>query len=116
MDVMHERVMSLIPERRGGVKEFAEKVGVPANLVSMWRNGDSFSYKNYLSKISSAYNVSVDWLCGHSEQKETPILTKEDKRSEIDIIFSQLTPSNQTKLLELARLYLDDQRKREETK
>ena len=72
MDVMHERVMSLIPERRGGVKEFAEKIGVPANLVSMWRKGDSFSYKNYLSKISSEYNVSIDWLCGNVEQKENP--------------------------------------------
>lgn len=72
MDVMHERVMSLIPECRGGVKEFAEKIGVPANLVSMWKNGASKSYKNYLLQISSSYNVSVDWLCGSEEQKENP--------------------------------------------
>ena len=84
MDVMHERVMSLIPERRGGVKEFAEKIGVPANLVSMWRKGDSFSYKNYLSKISYEYNVSIDWLCGNVEQKEN-LTDKPGEVSEKDI-------------------------------
>ncbi len=83
MDVMHERVMSLIPECRGGVKEFAGKIGVPANLVSMWKNGASKSYKNYLLQISSSYNVSVDWLCGSEEQKESPAAVSREAKDSI---------------------------------
>ena len=49
------------------------------------------------------------------EQKEKPALQMENGLKEIDAIFEQLTPSRQAKLLELARLYLDDQRRNEET-
>ena len=48
------------------------------------------------------------------EQKEKPAQIL-DGLKEIDAIFEQLTPSRQAKLLELARLYLDDQRRNEET-
>ena len=48
------------------------------------------------------------------EQKEKPA-SRGDGLSEIESIFAQLTPSRQAKLLELARLYLDDQRRNEET-
>ena len=48
------------------------------------------------------------------EKKEKPA-PKGDGLKEIDAIFEQLTPSRQAKLLELARLYLDDQRRNEET-
>ena len=85
MEVMHERIMSLIPGRHGGVKEFAEKVGVPANLVSMWRKGDSASYKNYLPQISAAYGVSIDWLCGNSQKNNPP--AKSEGLSEVKIEF-----------------------------
>lgn len=48
------------------------------------------------------------------DQKENPA-PKWDGLKEIDAIFEQLTPSRQAKLLELARLYLEDQRRNEET-
>lgn len=48
-------------------------------------------------------------------QKETPAPVEEDKRSAIQIIFDQLTPANQSKLLELADLYLNQQHRTEET-
>ena len=60
--------------------------------------------RDAISKISS--NLQ--------EQKEKPA-SSGDGISEIESIFAQLTPSRQAKLLELARLYLDDQRRNEET-
>ena len=51
---------------------------------------------------------------GAKRTKKNPA-PKGDGLKEIDAIFEQLTPSRQAKLLELARLYLDDQRKNEET-
>ena len=49
------------------------------------------------------------------EKKEKPALQMENGLNEIDAIFEQLTPSRRAKLLELARLYLDDQHRNEET-
>lgn len=59
--------------------------------------------RDAISKISS--NLQ--------EQKEKPA-SSGDGLSEIESIFAQLTPSRQAKLLELARLYLDDQSRSEE--
>lgn len=57
----------------------------------------------------------LDNLKNGGAQKEKADSPKGTGQSEIDIIFSQLTPSRQAKLIELARLYLDDQRRSEET-
>ena len=66
-----------------------------------------------LSKLAQYFEISVSDLVS-DEQKENPV-PKRDGLKEIDAIFEQLTPSRQAKLLELARLYLDDQRRNEET-
>ena len=58
---------------------------------------------------------AISEICSNlQEQKEKPA-PGWDGLKEIDAIFEQLTPSRQAKLLELARLYLDDQRRNEET-
>ena len=46
---------------------------------------------------------------------KTPTPVTEDKRSQVQILFDQLSPANQSKLLELAHLYLAGQSKTEET-
>lgn len=60
----------------------------------------------------SKFDLAKSILGDYSEQ--LPSMTTKEL-SEIDSIFSELTPSRQTKLLELARFYLDDQRKSAET-
>ena len=92
---------------------------------------------NYrLAKISSVHQTTIsNILNGKKPQIETERKIKEaiseissnfpekkekpapdwDGSKEIDAIFEQLTPSRQAKLLELARLYLADHRRNEET-
>lgn len=77
MDIMLERILSLIPRKpdgkfvHGALKEFANTVGLKSgNLVSDWMNGRSTSYKSYIYEIAAKYNVSVEWLKGESDQKE----------------------------------------------
>jgi len=48
----------------------------------------------------------------YTKEKLAPVT--EDKPSEIQIIFDQLSPANQSKLMELGRLYLNDQHNTEE--
>jgi transcriptional regulator with XRE-family HTH domain len=59
---------------------------------------------------------SVDYVDGSWHiTPRTPTPVTEDRRSQIQILFDQLTPANQTKLLELCDFYLSQQRKNEET-
>ena len=119
MDIVLERILSLLPKKpdgkfvRGGKKEFAQSIGYDSgDIVSMWINGSSTSYNGKLHEISAKYGVSVEWLRGETDEKNPA--PRGDGTKEIESIFDQLTPSRQAKLLELARLYLDDQRRNEE--
>ena len=92
----------------------AQSVGIKSSgTVTGWKNG-AMPRPGVLSKLAQYFEISVLDLVGE-EQKEKPALQMENGLKEIDAIFEQLTPSRQSKLLELARLYLDDQRRNEET-
>ena len=77
MNITLERIAELIPKdetgefKHGAIKDFALSIGYKSgNIVSMWFNGDSASYKGKLHEIAAKYNVSIEWLKGESEQKE----------------------------------------------
>ena len=75
MDIMLERMLSLIPKKENGKyvhgakKEFCEAIGAPTNIVSEWETGKTKSYRNYLYVVSAKYNVSVEWLKGETDEK-----------------------------------------------
>ena len=75
MDIMLQRILSLIPDRHGADAEFARSLGYKSgNVVADWRAGRSGSYRGKLREIAEKYNVTVDWLCGNSPQIEKPAL------------------------------------------
>lgn len=94
MDIMLERMLSLIPKKEdgkyvhGAKKDFCESIGAPTNIVSEWEAGKTRSYRNYLYAVSAKYNVSVEWLKGETDEmgikKERPAdgeaLTRAKKR------------------------------------
>lgn len=82
MDIMLERVLSLIPKGddgkyvHGAKAEFAKSIGYnDGAIVSMWIKGTSTSYKNKLHEIAEKCGVSVNWLRGETDDpgiKEAP--------------------------------------------
>lgn len=82
MDIMLERILSLIPKKENGdfkhgsLAAFARPLGFKdGHIVSDWISGNSKSYVNYLYQISSQHGVSVEWLRGKTddpEQKKMP--------------------------------------------
>ena len=66
-----------------------------------------------LFRSADALDADPVYLLGLTEEAPAP---PGDERSRIQIIFDQLSPANQTKLLELADLYLASQNKTAETK
>lgn len=87
--------------------------GVPYTTIDgFYKKGYGNAKISTIKKIAAALDVSLDYLID-DDPEEAPA-PPGDERSRIQAIFDQLTPANQSKLLELADLYLAAQRKSEE--
>lgn len=115
MDIVLERVLSLIPKDKSGKyvhgekAKFAKSIGYnDGSIVSMWENGSSVSYTKKLHQIASTYNVSVEWLEGKTDDpgiKKAPTSIAESERSRqiaarISEIVYQLYPETQESCLQ----------------
>lgn len=76
MDIVLERILSLIPKgpdgkyAHGAKTKFAKKIGYnDGAIIAMWENGSSISYNKKLYQIADEYHVSVEWLQGKTEDK-----------------------------------------------
>lgn len=106
MDIMLERILSLIPKKENGdfqhgaLKAFANSIGLKSgNLVSDWLKGRSESYKNYIYEVSAKYGVTVEWLKGETDEKNPPV--PEDERVLNEELISRLvslTPEEMQKV------------------
>lgn len=89
MDVMLERILSLIPKKpdgkfvHGSKKDFADSLELPSNIVAEWVSGRNKSYPNYLYEIASKYGVSVEWLQGKTDEKSPQPLSVDLGHGEI---------------------------------
>lgn len=85
--------------------EIADLLGITRAAYTNIENGRRKLDHDSLIKLADYYGVTIDYLLGRdSEQKNNPDAagTGDD---EIYSILSELTPENQEKLLELARMY-----------
>lgn len=112
MDIVLERILSLLPRKddgklvHGAKKEFADMLGIDKAVVTQWTNGSSKSYSSYLHQIASAYNVSVDWLMGRTDDP-TP-KAKEPGNTDILQLLKDAAPLMSNKdLAEAIRLLVE---------
>ena len=98
MDIMLQRILSLIPDRHGADAEFARSIGYKnGNIIADWRAGRSTSYRGRLQRIAERYSVSVDWLCGSSPLVEPPSLSPISP-AEPEALLQQLTPAERRRV------------------
>lgn len=106
LDIMLERILSLIPRKENGKyahgakKQFAESIGYNGGeIVSMWEKGDSKSYQGKIHEIASVYDVSVEWLKGETDEKK-PLAVSDEGRLNQELIgrLVQLTPEELEKV------------------
>lgn len=105
MDIMLQRILSLIPDRHGADAEFARSIGYKSgNVVADWRAGRSNSYRGKLREIAEQYGVTVDWLCGHSPQIEKPAFLVEsgqagtEEAADWDALLARLTAAEKQRV------------------
>jgi transcriptional regulator with XRE-family HTH domain len=113
MDIVLERILSLIPKGpdgkyvHGAKTKFAKKIGYnDGAIVAMWENGSSISYNKKLYQIAEEYNVSVEWLQGKTEDKsikETPDLKIEGVSPTVQELFDFIDTATDAELNELLR-------------
>lgn len=106
MDIILERILSLIPRKENGdfehgsKKEFAQSIGFKGGeIISDWIAGRNKSYVKHIHVIAERYNVSTEWLTGQSDKKERTAAGVSDGLSREDIqfleLFGKLTPEEQ---------------------
>lgn len=106
MDIILERILSLIPRKgngdfeHGAKKEFAQSIGFKGGeIISDWIAGRNKSYMKHIHVIAERYNVSTEWLTGQSDKKERTAAGVSDGLSREDIqfleLFGKLTPEEQ---------------------
>lgn len=78
MDIMLQRILETIPDKRGSKKALADAIGFPANLITDWKSGKNKSYPKYAPQIADYYGVSLDWLSGLTDEKEKPSAVGEE--------------------------------------
>ena len=113
MDIVLERILSLIPKDsdgkyvHGAKTKFAKKIGYnDGAIVAMWENGSSISYNKKLYQIAEEYNVSVEWLQGKTEDKsikETPDPKIEGVSAEAQEILDYIRDATPAELAEVCR-------------
>lgn len=106
LDITLERILSLIPKnengkfKHGSKAEFARNIGYDSgDVVSMWQNGSSVSYKKKLHEISLKYGVSVEWLKGETDEKNPPV--PEDERILNEELISRLVSLTPEEMLKV---------------
>lgn len=103
----------------------AKELGCSQTTISNYLDKTTMPRKKAQENIAGLFGITVEELMGNSlphikgenrlRGKKNAAPISEDGKSEILSIFDSLSPDRRSKLLELARLYLDDQRKNEET-
>lgn len=94
MDIILERILSLIPRKangdfeHGAKKEFAQSIGFKGGeIISDWIAGRNKSYVKHIHVIAERYGVSTEWLTGRSDQKEKTAAGSSDGLSDEESIF-----------------------------
>ena len=97
------------------LEDVGKIVGVGKSTVRKWETGDIENMRrDKIALLAKALQVSPSFIMGWEDEK--PIILRgdglSDKAKSFLELYDQLDPDIQSKLDELARLYLDDQRRK----
>lgn len=99
--VVLNKILETMAEKGVNQKELCAALEINGQAFTNWKNGHTKSYKKYLPQIAAFLGVSVDYLLGMEDKKDTsPEITDleskllslfrgvpdEDKKTVVDII------------------------------
>lgn len=129
------RLRELREKRQLSMKETAKRLKMPYTTYVNYEKETREPNSETLVTLARFFDVTVDYLIGNVNDplfyldnkrilaeinswgdEKIPLTIYDEGEKEIISIFDELNSNNRSKLLELSRLYLDHQRKNEETK
>lgn len=88
-------------------KELADVLFVNQTAISQWERGVTTPSSQMLQRLSELYQVSIDYLLGRTEQKETPTPVSEDglnaEQRELVSLFESASPPLRSAALAVLR-------------
>lgn len=103
-------ILHLLNEHKKKQSELCEYLGISQQRFTDWKSGRVKSYSKYLDRIAEFFGVSVDYLLGRSEKKETASTDSVESghsNEEIIAMYEQLDEANKRRALAMLRLLLD---------
>lgn len=67
--IFADRLLDLITETGKTIKQLSEEIGISSGSLSKYQNDGAVAGIDAVSKIAKYFNVSVDWLLGHSSTR-----------------------------------------------
>lgn len=110
-DAFPKRLKELRAEKKYTQKELADKLGIVRTAVANYETGRALPDPIVLSKLSSIFGVTSDYLMGHSDLINEVNLTelREDFPDGVDVLMrakDELTPAQKKKMVELMNWFL----------
>lgn len=96
---MNRRIVQLRKDRGWTQEEFAEKMGISKNYVSLIENGKKVPSDRLVSDICREFNVNEDWIRYGKEPKKPP-----DKLS---TYLGQIKKGDEDFIKELIEVYME---------
>ena len=99
-----ERLSELIKEKRINKNQLQKELNLNKSSILNWTQRGNVPSGDVLSVLASYFNVSVDYLLGHSDNKKAATPKGDSLDYEIIRLFESLPPADQAKMLEYAEL------------
>lgn len=69
-DFFSSRLSALRKERNISTRALASEIGISQQAISQFENGATYPHVNTLTALADYFNVSLDYLCGRSDNPE----------------------------------------------
>ena len=97
-----ERVEALCTEKGISPDKLCKDLGLSNATATKWRKGAE--PRNATKKaVADYFKVSIEYVSGESEQKETPTAEGDERKTELMKLFSQLDDAGQDALIAIAQ-------------
>ncbi len=106
---------SLCDERNISCTRAASDIGLGNSTTTKWKQTGATPNGKTLAKIAEYFDVSVSYLLGEEEQKETPASEtnlRDERRKQFIKLYDQLTPESEEAALVLLQQLRELQEKK----
>ena len=117
---MYSKIEQLCKENNTNITAMCRLLDISRSTLSELKAGRTKTLSaEYTTKIASYFHVSVDYLLGKSQQRNTPAVSAQELSFDDFTMYDEgkkLSEENKAKLLEMAKFFVQQQEKEEKRK